>query len=232
MPPRKPSSSNLPSIMPPKKAVEILTRLISDAAYLEGEPFGSPKRSQWIDTAQGVLERAFGLGNSILDNFGAAQSIVFHKGDSEDTLRKIANRNLASTVAILRSGVERLRWEIEEEEEPAKAAIQENAKGASVPIFISHSSKDAALAESLIDLLKAALGLVATQIRCSSVDGYRLPVGVNTESKLREEVNAARVVVGLITPSSLASYFVMFELRCSVGCRPVLGSPLGWCKTQ
>lgn len=84
-------------------------------------------------------------------------------------------------------------------------------------VFISHSSKDAELALALIELLKAGLGLTADQIRCSSVDGYRLPVGVNTESKLREEVNAAKVVVGLITPVSLASYFVMFELGARWG---------------
>jgi TIR domain len=84
-------------------------------------------------------------------------------------------------------------------------------------VFISHSSKDADLALALIDLLKAGLGLLADQIRCSSVDGYRLPVGVNTESKLREEVNAAPVVIGLITPSSLLSYYVMFELGARWG---------------
>ena len=84
-------------------------------------------------------------------------------------------------------------------------------------VFISHSNKDAGLALALIDLLKAALALTANQIRCSSVDGYRLPVGVNSEGKLREEVNAAKVVVGLITPSSLASYYVMFELGARWG---------------
>ena len=88
---------------------------------------------------------------------------------------------------------------------------------ASVRLRASHSSKDAVLAEALIDLLKAALGLVASQIRCSSVDGYRLPVGVNTESKLREEVNAVKVVVGLITPSALASDYVMVELGARWG---------------
>lgn len=84
-------------------------------------------------------------------------------------------------------------------------------------VFISHSSKNADLALALIDLLKDGLGLLASQIRCSSVDGYRLPVGVNTEDKLREEVNAAKVVVGLITPSSLVSYYVMFELGARWG---------------
>jgi TIR domain len=84
-------------------------------------------------------------------------------------------------------------------------------------VFISHSSKDSELALALIELLKAGLGLLSNQIRCSSVDGYRLPVGVNTESKLREEVSEARVVIGLITPSSLASAFVMFELGARWG---------------
>src|SRR5262249_48012514 len=84
-------------------------------------------------------------------------------------------------------------------------------------ILISHSSKDADLALALIDLLKAGLCLTADKIRCTSVDGYRLPVGVNTVGKLREEVNAARVVIGLITPRSLSSYYVMFELGARWG---------------
>jgi hypothetical protein len=84
-------------------------------------------------------------------------------------------------------------------------------------VFISHSSKDVDLALALIDLLKDSLGLLANQIRCSSVDGYRLPVGVNTERKLRQEVNAAKIVIGLVTPSSLVSYFVMFELGARWG---------------
>jgi hypothetical protein len=84
-------------------------------------------------------------------------------------------------------------------------------------VLISHSSKDVDLATALIELLKAGIGLLADQIRCSSVDGYRLPVGVNTETKLREEVNTAAVVIGLITPSSLSSHYVMFELGARWG---------------
>jgi hypothetical protein len=84
-------------------------------------------------------------------------------------------------------------------------------------IFISHSSKDEALAQALVELLQSGLGIPASQIRCSSVDGYRLPVGVNTESHLRVEVNSARVLIGLITPSSLLSSFVMFELGARWG---------------
>lgn len=199
-------------LIPPKRAVEILAKLIDEAEGLEAEPFASPKRSQWTETAQGVLERSFAAGSSILSGFGAAQSIAFTIHDNDEVLRQNANKTLASMVAVLQSGVEQLGWEADKDQ-PSEATKQVTA----VPVFISHSNEDAALAEALIELLKSALGLVPSQIRCSSVDGYRLPVGVNTESKLREEVNAARVVVGLITPSSLASCFVMFELGARWG---------------
>ena len=64
----------------------------------------------------------------------------------------------------------------------------------SMSVSIPHSSKDAELALALIDLLKAALALTADDFRCSSVDGYRLPIGVNTEGKLREEITRQTVL--------------------------------------
>jgi hypothetical protein len=61
-----------------------------------------------------------------------------------------------------------------------RAPAEQPATRRGLSIFISHSSKDGDLALALIELLKAGLALAADQIRCSSVDGYRLPVGVNT----------------------------------------------------
>jgi len=203
-------------LMPPKKVIEILRKLISEADRLPGEPFGSPRREQWESTAQGVLERGFAVGSSILDRFGAARAIAFNSSDSDEELRRVANGTLSSMTAVLQSAVEQLGWEVEQEE-PMTSTKELSATSLGLQIFISHSSKDRVLAGALTDLLKSALGLVSTQIRCSSVDGHRLPVGVNTESKLREEVNGARVVVGLVTPSSLVSSFVMFELGARWG---------------
>jgi hypothetical protein len=99
-------------------------------------------------------------------------------------------------------------------------------------VFVSHSSKDTDLALALIELLKAALALTADKILCSSVDGYRLPVGVHTEGQLREEVNAAKIVVGLITPSSLSSYYVMFELGARWGANLFLAPLLAGVKAR
>jgi hypothetical protein len=116
------------------------------------------------------------------------------------------------------------------DDEEALMKYEGLSPNAGISVFISHSSKDADLALALIELLQAGLALQSSQIRCSSVDGYRLPVGVNTEAKLREEVNEARVVIGLITPSSLESAFVMFELGARWGANQFLAPLLAGVK--
>ena len=84
-------------------------------------------------------------------------------------------------------------------------------------LLISHSSKDKGLAEELIELFRLALGLRADQIRCTSVDGYRLPAGVNTDDQLRAEIKDVRAFIGLLTPNSIASTYVLFELGARWG---------------
>jgi hypothetical protein len=84
-------------------------------------------------------------------------------------------------------------------------------------IFISHSSKDADIALALIKLLRAALNLPSEAIRCTSVDGYRLPTGASVEDQLRQEIHEAKILIGLITNASLKSHYVLFELGARWG---------------
>ena len=74
-----------------------------------------------------------------------------------------------------------------------------------INIFISHISKDVGLVKALIDLIRSALSIPASDIRCTSVPGYKLPGGAVTESQVRQEVLAAPVFIGLITEASLSS---------------------------
>src|SRR5262245_7038271 len=91
-----------------------------------------------------------------------------------------------------------------------------------IRLFISHSSADVTLARQVVDLFRSSLNLRATEIRCTSVDGYRLPGGANTNAQLRLEVHDAQVLIGIISAASLTSQYVLFEL----GARWGAGRPL------
>lgn len=89
-------------------------------------------------------------------------------------------------------------------------------------VFLSHSHDDARLAELLTDLLIFSLKLDEEDIRCTGVQGYGLAPGLTIDERLRIEVLESEVLIGLISPSSLESIYVLFEL----GARWGTGKPL------
>jgi hypothetical protein len=77
-------------------------------------------------------------------------------------------------------------------------------------VFISHSSRDETVAVALIRLIESAVQPVT--IRCTSVAGYKFPTGVKFRDSLRLEVEHSTVFIALITPVSIRSAEVLFEL--------------------
>jgi hypothetical protein len=84
-------------------------------------------------------------------------------------------------------------------------------------IFISHSSRDADIARALIELIRTALNIEANKIRCTSVSGYKLTVGVSTDDQLKKEIFDSKVFIGIISQNSLNSAYVSFELGARWG---------------
>ena len=96
-------------------------------------------------------------------------------------------------------------------------ANAESLKTERMEIFISHSNKDVDIAKELIELLRVSLNLRTQDIRCTSVDGYRLPAGSSTDEQLKVEIHDSKVLLGLISPASISSYYVLFELGARWG---------------
>ena len=103
------------------------------------------------------------------------------------------------------------------EVEPSYTVEQDPKPPMSMKVFISHSSRDVVVVEFLIDLLQKALNLKSSDIRCTSVDGYRMPGGASVDATLQAEVHNAELLIGVITPISLKSAYVMFELGARWG---------------
>jgi hypothetical protein len=79
-------------------------------------------------------------------------------------------------------------------------------------IFISHSSQDTELASRLANLFRLGFALPPKEIRCTSVGGYKLEAGADTDERLRCEVKESKLFLALITPTSIRSSYVLFEL--------------------
>ncbi|MBX3327953.1 MAG: TIR domain-containing protein [Nitrospira sp.] len=104
----------------------------------------------------------------------------------------------------------------------SKAHVRNSMEKPSIQLFISHASADRDLAATLIELIRSALNLPAGAIRCTSVNGYRLPGGADTNDQLRQEVHDAVAFLGIVSQSSVQSSYVLFEL----GARWGAGRPL------
>ena len=81
-------------------------------------------------------------------------------------------------------------------------------------LFISHSAKDEELAKALIDLLEMQFSILDVEmIRSTSVSPYESKVGPSANATLRRNIKEAKpTVVALITPDSIRSSWVLFEL--------------------
>ncbi|MFG0245008.1 MAG: TIR domain-containing protein [Phycisphaerales bacterium JB052] len=96
--------------------------------------------------------------------------------------------------------------------------------------FISHSSKDKELAHRLVQLIQHAFSLKSSDIRCTSVPGFTHPTGSNTDDWLRTETIHCQCLIALVTPRSITSPYVIFELGARWGTQkplfPVVGHGL------
>jgi TIR domain len=95
---------------------------------------------------------------------------------------------------------------------PVPSVAGARSASAALAVSVSHSSSDRALTEAMSELLSRALLPGAAAIRCTSVDGHRLPAGAQVGETLRADIRDAAVFVALVTPRSLSSPYLLFEL--------------------
>jgi len=151
-------------------------------------------------------------GTSILDSaelidFNPQAPIAEHEGLFE-TRRQDTQPRLSS----IDTHSHHMASNIAKEQTGAETSATEH-----IAIFVSHSTLDKKIAESLTEILKNSLEIDPGRIRCTSVEGHRLQGGVTTDVQLRQELLEAECFVGLLTPQSVNSTYVLFELGARWG---------------
>ena len=62
-----------------------------------------------------------------------------------------------------------------------------------IRVFVSHATKDEALATGPVDVVLSTMVLEGGELRCTSVPGHKLPVGSDTSATLRDELDGTWV---------------------------------------
>ncbi|MGA7795336.1 MAG: toll/interleukin-1 receptor domain-containing protein [Candidatus Acidiferrales bacterium] len=210
---------------PPEKTLPFLKEQLLKLQEFKGKTLQEvgQTESEWEQFTRSVIIHGFGEDSQNLSNFYMARNAGIYNmmGISDHQRQLNFEERTTQFESTLKSSIRELEATISV---PVSNPPAASARPSGTPIasdsdqplvLISHSSKDVELASALVDFLRA--GLLINKIRCSSVDGFRLPAGVHTDSQLREEVNRSNVLIGLITPNSLASAYVMFELGARWG---------------
>ena len=84
-------------------------------------------------------------------------------------------------------------------------------------VFISHSSKDEPYADFLVQYLSECIDFGYGAVMCTSVVGYGLEFGSKFERRLRKSIEAADVLIPIISKHSLSSLFCTFEMGAAWG---------------
>jgi hypothetical protein len=98
-----------------------------------------------------------------------------------------------------------------------KRGASGGTNGGGMRLFISHSSRDRIFVTALVDLLRSALNLATSDIRCTSLAGFNLPGGADIASQLKREVLEAHAFIAVVSRSSLFSIFTVFEMGARWG---------------
>lgn len=86
----------------------------------------------------------------------------------------------------------------------------------SKPIFISHAAADAKIADVVADILNTAMGInVTDQVFCTSLEGMKIPPGMDFKEFVRGQIQNPKIVLLLISKNYLASQFCLAELGAS-----------------
>lgn len=86
-------------------------------------------------------------------------------------------------------------------------------------IFISHASKNKAVAEAITEAIMGAFMLAQDDIICTSVDGFGLPGDASDFYRnIRDNIKNAKVVIYLISDEFCKSEDCLYEMAWGVNC--------------
>ena len=193
------------------KKIALLQRLLDQSADITVRDSDDPRFKTWKNTVERTLIRVFGpespeLGQFQKLRFFYSAMIMSLGADYSHKHRQSFDRDLDILISSIGNYIE----ELEQDQDEDDVELEET-DGAIRKIFISHSSKDTAFVEELVDLLEL-IGLPGESIFCTSFAGYGIDLGENFLDAIKDELSSDTLVLFVLTQNFYASPVCLCEM--------------------
>jgi TIR domain len=183
--------------------IDMLQRLLSQSATITVQDSEDVNFQTWKHTVERTFIKVFGDNSPELNQFkklSFCYPVYFDNIDNFSKDREYFRKDFDIITALIKSYIEELNEDFMSKENQAISKV-----------FISHSSRDDALVEILVELLEST-GLPSESIFCTSLAGYGIKLGDNFLDKIRYELNNNTLVLFLLTPNFFASSICLCEM--------------------
>jgi len=197
-----------------ERKIELLNKLIEKSKEIQSESDSNPKFKSWKNLVERTFVKLFGEKSVEVKQLN---TLEFHyRGmriggqDYSQTHRNYYKRSFDTLIQSIENYLEEFKEElgtipeIEENNE-----LEDN--NLITKIFISHSSKDSAIVEEVIEILES-IGLNSTQIFCSSFNGYGIDYGDNFLERIKNELDNNALVLFILSENFYQSPVCLCEM--------------------
>jgi hypothetical protein len=179
-----------------------LQQFIEQAENLRGQNADTPEFNAWFDNVMRYLKKKYGSSSDEARTFNRihfynAQMVIL--GGEYQNDREFRN-GLQQAILTLKN--------YQDDNDDETKVIKNNAFN---KLFISHAKEDEAIVGEVINLLEA-MGLTPSQIFCSSIEGYGVPLGKNFLDTLKTEISNNVLVLFILTNNFYESPFCLCEM--------------------
>ena len=196
------------------KKIQLLKKLLEKVIEIKNESSSDPDFKIWKNLVERTFFKIFGENALEFKEFKKLKffynpSISFLGDDhSRDDLRYF-RKDLLTAKKLISSFIEEFEDEkFLEIKSESKQKIQTSTIN---KVFISHSNIDREYVEEIIDILET-IGLMSSQIFCTSYDGYGIDLGENFLERLKEELDENILVLFVLSNNFYNSPICLCEM--------------------
>jgi len=183
----------------------ILQQFIEQAENLRGHNANTPEFKSWLDNVIRYLKKKYGSSSDEVRAIKRIQffntQMVILSGEYEND--KEFRNGIQQAILTLRN--------YQDDFDDETIVYKNNTYN---KLFISHAKEDEAIVSEMINLLEA-MGLTPSQIFCSSIEGYGVPLGKDFLDTLKKEISNNVLVLFILTNNFYESHFCLCEMGAS-----------------